>query len=97
MTTHSEWLLEQIGNLVRLSSLPAKKQAIIGGADVALSPEDVGAWFFSPSRRPKGSTVREVKLDPETGLYPTDYDLVGEALYNESANIFNHGQDDLAQ
>lgn len=92
LTTHSEWLLEQIGNLVRLSSLPDKEQARLGGADVALDPNDVGAWFFKPSRRPKGSKVEEIKLDPETGLFPTDYDQVSDALYNEGAHIFNSQQ-----
>ena len=93
MTTHSEWLLEQVGNLVRLSSLTADKQAEIGGADVALRPEDVGAWFFKPMQRPKGSIVEEVKLDQETGLFPTDYEAVSETLYNESAHIFNRMQE----
>ena len=93
MTTHSEWLLEQVGNLVRLSSLTADKQAEIGGADVALSPKDVGAWFFKPMGRPKGSIVEEVNLDPETGLFPTDYEAVSETLYNESAHIFNRMQE----
>ena len=36
--------------------------------------------------------MEEVKLDNETGLYPTDYDAVSEALYNESASIFNRIQ-----
>ena len=37
--------------------------------------------------------MQEVKIDEETGLYPSDYDAVSEALYNDSANIFNrvHG------
>ena len=89
ITTHSEWLLEQIGNLVRLSSLPTKEQARLNGADVALNPHDVGAWLFKTSVRPKGSKVEETKLDPETGLFPTDYDQVSDALYNEGAHIFN--------
>ena len=46
MTTHSEWFLEQIGNLVRLSALPEKKRKGLDGADCALHPEEVGAWLF---------------------------------------------------
>ena len=37
--------------------------------------------------------VEEIKLDNETGLYPTDYDAVSEALYNENVSIFNRIQD----
>ena len=93
MTTHSEWFLEQIGNLVRLSTLSAKQRDGIKGADVALHSDDVGAWLFKPSAEHKGSVVEEVVLDPDTGLYSTDYDAVSEALYNDSAAIFNRQQD----
>ncbi len=89
MTTHSEWFLEKIGNLVRLSELPKKKRARIEDEEVALSPREVGAWLFKPSNRPKGSIVEEVRLDSETGLFPTGYDEVSETLYNEGAHIFN--------
>ena len=58
----------------------------------ALDPHDVGAWLFKRSGRPAGSTVEEVELDPETGLFSTDYDSVSEALYNESATIYNRLQ-----
>ena len=91
ITTHSEWFLEQIGNLVRLSSLPENQREGITGADVALAPEEVGAWLFKPG--PEGSVVEEVEVDPETGLFPTDYDEVSQSLYNEGADIFNRLQE----
>ena len=93
MTTHSEWFLEQIGNLVRLSALPEKKRKGLDGADCALHPEEVGAWLFEAAGGAQGSVVREVTLDTETGLYPTDYDAVSETLYNESTRIFNRMQE----
>lgn len=92
LTTHSEWLLEQIGNLVRLSALPKSKRTGIRSADVALAPSDVGAWLFKSCRRPKGSVVEEVALNNETGTFPSDYDDVSMALYNEGAEIFNRLQ-----
>lgn len=92
LTTHSEWLLEQIGNLVAASQLPPKRRVALDVDDVALSPGDVGAWLFKPCKRPKGSVVEEVKLNPETGSFPTDYDDVSLALYNEGASIFNQRQ-----
>ena len=68
-----------------------RKKTTRGG--VALYPQQVGAWLFKKKSRPKGSVVEEVKLDDETGLYPTDYDVISESLYNESVNIFNRIQD----
>ena len=97
MTTHSEWVLEQIGNLVRLSSVPETRRADFAGADAALDPTEVGAWLFKPSGRPRGSVVEEVVLDAETGLYRTDYGDVSDALYNEGARIFNRSQEDGGQ
>ncbi len=93
VTTHSEWVLEELANIVQRSALPEASGKKTGSANVALRPDQVGAWLFKPKLRPKGSVVEEVKLDKETGLYPTDYDAVSEALYNESARIFNRTQD----
>ena len=94
LTTHSEWLLEQIGNLVRLSALPKGRRSGIAGAEVALEPSQVGAWLFKPSQRPRGSIVQEVKPDLETGLFPTDFEDVSMALYNDGAEIFNRLQEE---
>lgn len=93
ITTHSEWVLEELANIVRRSSLSAAVQKGNDDTAVALRRDEVGAWLFKPKRRPKGSVVEEVKLDDETGLYPTDYDAVSEALYNESARLFNRIQE----
>lgn len=88
VTTHSEWFLEQIGNLVHRSALPASEQG-----DVALNESDVGVWLFTTRKRPKGSVVSEAQLDRETGLFATDYESVSEALYNESARVYNRLQE----
>ena len=97
LTTHSEWFVEQISNLVRLSELPADRRAGIPGADVALDHDQVGVWLFRQSRRPKGSVVEELTMDPDTGLFPTEYEDVSEAIYNESAQTFNRLQGSRAK
>lgn len=91
VTTHSEWVLEELANTVRRSEV-AGSSAKRGAAGIWLRPEDVGAWLFSPKRRPKGAVVEEIRLDEETGVFPTGYDAVSEALYNEGARIFNQIQ-----
>lgn len=93
ITTHSEWVLDELANIVMSSDLTETSRQGIVGADVALRPDQVGAWLFEPKHRPKGSTVRELKLDDVTGLYPTDYDEVSETLYNKNIKIFNRIQD----
>ena len=92
ITTHSEWFMEQIGNLVQLSALSAERRTGISSAEVALSPREIGVWLFRKQEGERGSVVEEVKIDPESGLFPADYDSVSEALYNENAAIFNRRQ-----
>ena len=97
VTTHSEWVLEELANIVQRSKLPDARRKEMPRGDFALCPGQVGAWLFKPKRRPKGSVVEEVKLDDEIGLYPTDYDAVSEALYNDSVRISNRIQDSNAE
>lgn len=89
ITTHSEWMLEALTNLVRLSDLPEEKRKGLTGADHALTPEQVGVWLFESKNRPKGSVVKEVPLDYESGLYNAKYDDVGVTLHNDWARINN--------
>lgn len=92
VTTHSDWFLDQIGNLVRLSVLPeGDRQRITDG--VALEEHEVGAWQFEGCGADGGARVTEIGVDPDTGLYPVDYGRVSDSLYNESAKIFNRMQE----
>lgn len=86
VTTHSEWILEELANLVQLSKLPKTKQKKIDGGDFALSLNQVGAWLFQPKNTSKGSVVEEVKLD-DSGLYQSGFQDVSVALYNKWAEI----------
>ena len=87
ITTHSEWVLEELANLVRLSELPEKRRSGIDDEDIVLSPDQIGAWFFEPSSEGNGSTVREIALDTESATFPAGFGLVTEALYNRWSEI----------
>lgn len=89
VTTHSEWVLQELANVVRASALPESKREGIAGGDVALDASQVGAWFFQPDLNGKGSTVSEIGLDEESGLYPTDFEEVARAMHNDWAEIFS--------
>ena len=89
VTTHSEWVLETLANLVRLSELPKAQRKGIEGADLVLRPDQVGAWLFKPKRSPKGSVVEEIQFDPDAGGLVSDYSDVAEQLYNEWTTIGN--------
>ena len=86
VTTHSEWVLEELANIVGRSGLSEKQRKEVSGSDVALSPDQVGAWLFKPNRRPRGSVVEEIRLD-DSGLYRPGFDEVATALHNDWAEI----------
>ena len=89
LTTHSEWILEALANLVRLAEIPERERKGITGADVALAANQVGAWMFTPNADGAGSTVEEIPLDTEAGTFPAGYGDITESLYNDWAKISN--------
>ena len=89
VTTHSEWVLETLANLVRLSDLPKAQRKETKDGNLALRPDQVGAWLFKKKRSPKGSVVEEIKFDPSAGGLESGYGEVAEQLYNEWAAIGN--------
>ena len=86
ITTHSEWILEELANVVRRSELehPARKEMEFG--QFYLKKSQVGAWLFEPSGRTQGSRISEIELG-SAGLYPSGFESVAAALHNEWANI----------
>lgn len=93
ITTHSEWVLEELANLVYLSSLPAEQAKKIDESAPALTPDQVGVWLFEPKKRPRGSVAREIPLDRETGTFESGFAEVSRALYNTWADIASHDQE----
>ena len=84
--THSGWVLEELANLVRLSSLPESGRAGIDGSDLALEKHQVGVWLFEPGRHDEGSGVTQIEID-ESGLYPSGLDDVAVQLHNNWAQV----------
>ena len=87
ITTHSELVLEELANLVRLSELPKSRRKGIGGAPYALERGQLGVWRFEPKRRPKGSVVREISFNPNIGNFDSGFDEVAMGTYNDQAEI----------
>ena len=85
VTTHSEWVLEELGNVV------GRRRLADGGADnpnaVSMSARDIGVWLFQPAADGGGSTVQEISLDEESGLYPSGFDAVARQLHNDWASL----------
>ena len=81
VTTHSEWLLQEIGNLIREGELKklAKNRA---APESWLAKEEVGAWWFQPDK-----PVTEILFDRIEGIEPQDYYDIADKLYNSFVRL----------
>ena len=78
VTTHSDFMLQEIGNLIREGELGAKTTEPASW----LEQEEVGAWLFQ-----KNGKVKEIEFDRIKGIEPMEYEDVAEALYNRWADL----------
>ena len=84
ITTHSDWLLEQIGNLVRegeVMKLGKNKTEPM----TWLTKGEVGAWWFRTDE-----PVKEIPFDSIEGIEPKDYYDVAEELHNSAVEFQQH-------
>ena len=81
ITTHSDWFLEQIGNLVREGEVMRLGKNKTEPA-TWLTKEEVGAWWFRTEK-----PVAEIPFEHIAGIEPKEYGEVAEALYNRSVDL----------
>lgn len=84
ITTHSDWLLKEIANLIRLGELKQKGE-IREHEDIQASwllPEEVGVWWFQ-----KDGVVKPIPFERSYGVEPADYEDVADELYNRSVHL----------
>ena len=84
ITTHSEWILEAVSNIVTRSYLPNDKSH-----NPVLNTEEVGIWRFDVAGKGEGTTVSEVEFDADKGDYNLGYDEVINDLHNEWVLMMN--------
>ena len=89
ITTHSEWILDELANLVRLSELPPEKRTARLKNEPALDPRDVGVWLFEQGEGDEGSHVKELPFDLNEGGFATGYEDTARLTYNQWAAIHN--------
>ena len=83
ITTHSDWMLQEIGNLIRAGELE-KAGKEVSDLPTSLQEEQVGIWHFQ-----KDGKVEEIPYNRIDGVEPMEYLDVAEDLYNRSARLQN--------
>ena len=94
VTTHSDIILEQLSNFVHAHG--ASKAKVLGkGSDGrTISPDRVAVYSFADSSLRKGTDVREVKFDDDTGMVTQDHLDEAADIYNEFVGIADAQEDD---
>ncbi len=83
ITTHSNYMLQQISNLIREGELRKQGKSTNETEDY-LKAEEVGTWWFH-----KDKPVEELPFDLVEGIEPEDHLDIAEDLYNRSAGLQN--------
>ena len=98
VTTHSDWFLKEIGNLILEGQLELMRDSPCKDTNLkqdALQVAQVGAWLFRQNSEMSGSIIKEIQFDKFDGIEPTEYERVAEDLYNRSADLQNRIADPL--
>ena len=92
ITTHSDNILEQIGNFIHASTLdPATRPKILGeeAGEQALPEEKTSVYLFKKTPKGTKTVVDEVKFSPDSGIITEDHQNVAIDLYNEAVELLN--------
>lgn len=84
VTTHSDWILKEIANLMRIGDLKRKGVPQVKKMESIhwLLPEEVGTWWFQAD-----GVVKPIPFDRTEGIEPKDYEDVAYKLYDRSVNL----------
>ena len=88
ITTHSDYFMGQINNLLKLGSAGGQKLSEDGYvAEDCLKAEDMGAYHFQLDDNLGGSFVKELPIIPDFGIDEEEFAKVSEALYEETISL----------
>jgi len=88
ITTHSDYFVGQVNNLLKLSRASKRKRANEGYDAVdCLNSDDVSAYHFRLDDDSGGSRVEELPILPDFGIDEQEFAAVSEALYEETVSL----------
>ena len=88
ITTHSDYFIGQINNLLKLSRASRQKRTKEGyAAEDCLKSDDVSAYHFRMDNSQGGSRVEELPITPDFGIDEQEFAKVSEALYEETISL----------
>lgn len=93
ITTHSDYILHQINNFIRLEKLNDEDlQELNYNRTHVLNHNDVNIYHFKRDFEDKYSFIPEKVEINETGFVDENFSEISDLLYDESINILNAGE-----
>jgi predicted ATPase len=85
LTTHSDFLLEQINNFILLSKVSPIKRVEKYGYDENdyLKIDEIATYVFNYDQMSEGYEIEEVEITEEDGISPKEFDKINLLLYEE--------------
>ena len=96
VTTHSDMILEQLSNFVHAHGYPETNLLNEKSGERTISEDQTAVYSFADSHPDKGTAVRKIDFDEDTGMLPRDHLDESHDLYNETVDIFNTKQEQSA-
>jgi predicted ATPase len=85
LTTHSDYLLTEINNLIRTGSIAEAEKT--DRPSVSIPYSEVAAYLFKSSDGRGGTTIRRLSISDNDGIPDEEFGKVAEAIYNEAADL----------
>ncbi|WP_420265742.1 AAA family ATPase [Candidatus Magnetominusculus dajiuhuensis] len=86
ITTHSEYLFEQLNNCRLSSKVPKEKRKDSDIEDFIL-PDEIGAFVFHQDKNKSGYHISKIDYDEDDGISDEEFFKVTESLYDETMKI----------
>lgn len=89
ITTHSEYLLEQLSSFIMLSKVEPQKRIEKYNYNEKdfLKTEEIAAYVFNYDKRSGGNKITEVEITEEEGISQDEFIKIHEALYEETIRL----------
>lgn len=97
ITTHSDWLLAEISNLIRAGELedPRSGPEANPAAPPRLLASEVGVWGFEVDPDSRASTIQELPFRWIGGVEPPKIFDIAEAMHEQTAQLIREHEDVL--
>ncbi len=88
ITTHSDFLIEQINNFILLSKIDKNRRKKYGyKRDDYININETGAYVFTYDTSSRGYKTEPVEITEEDGISQDEYVKIDEALYEEQFGL----------